>query len=230
MAKTLEKDRLRDMGWFKEAQDLMQQAEVLDPASAADAPEDADATQCTQCGELKVALKPSEPAAQLYQQAGDLLDRLTTPTSVSGCCGLEYAPAFELYGIFGRRMGYSATSAMAFKHAVELCPAIKATMTPNDCLNLGMHYITGFAKDPSRASAGITKDPSRAVPWLHIAAEAGLPAAQSQLAVRYFNGDGVAKDVKCAFEWNRKAAESGYPEGRSDLDKAYKAHLNADQH
>jgi TPR repeat protein len=190
--------------------------------SPADAPEDADATHCTQYGELKMV----QPAAQLYQQAGDLLDRLTTSTSVSGCCGLEYAPAFELYGIFGRRMGYSATSAMAFKHAVELCPAIKATMTPNDCLNLGMHCITGVDKDPSRASAGITKDPSQAVPWLHIAAEAGLPVAQKQLAVLHFYGDGVAKDAECAFEWHRKAAENGHPGGQSDLDKAYKAHLN----
>ena len=52
-------------------------------------------------------------------------------------------------------------------------------------------------------------------------AEAGDPAAQSDLGYRYLTGDGVEKDAQQSFQWYRKASEQGYAPALYSMGTAY---------
>jgi hypothetical protein len=56
-------------------------------------------------------------------------------------------------------------------------------------------------------------------------AEQGLPLAQYNLGVMYYNGQGVPKDFAEAAMWYRKAAEQGLPEAQYNLGIMYFAGL-----
>jgi TPR repeat protein len=52
-------------------------------------------------------------------------------------------------------------------------------------------------------------------------AEAGNPAAQSDLGVMYEKGQAVPQDYKEAARWYRKAADQGYPTAQFNLARMY---------
>jgi uncharacterized protein len=54
-----------------------------------------------------------------------------------------------------------------------------------------------------------------------LAAERGVPSAQSNLASLYFTGRGVKRDYGHAAFWAQKAAESGLPIAQSNLAYLY---------
>jgi len=56
-------------------------------------------------------------------------------------------------------------------------------------------------------------------------AEQGLPLAQYNLGVMYYNGQGVPKDYAEAAKWYRKAADQGLPEAQTNLGIMYIAGL-----
>jgi TPR repeat protein len=53
--------------------------------------------------------------------------------------------------------------------------------------------------------------------WFRAAAEQGVPEAQTDLAVMYYNGDGVTRDYGEAAKWARRAAEAGYSRAQEEL-------------
>jgi hypothetical protein len=69
-------------------------------------------------------------------------------------------------------------------------------------LALGMAYETGHYVHPSC---------TKAAEWIAFAATNGNAAAQYNLALRYFQGDGVPQDPKEGTKWLRVAAAHGYP-------------------
>ena len=52
-------------------------------------------------------------------------------------------------------------------------------------------------------------------------AEAGDAAAQDQLGIRYFTGDGVPQNSSQAFQWFQKAALQGHAVGQHNLGSMY---------
>jgi TPR repeat protein/S1-C subfamily serine protease len=64
-------------------------------------------------------------------------------------------------------------------------------------------------------------DHTEAAKWFTMAAEQGLPQAQTVLGEIYENGDGVPKDAGKAAKWYAKAAEQGVAEAQFDLGGMY---------
>ncbi len=64
---------------------------------------------------------------------------------------------------------------------------------------------------------GLTKDPKQALPYLKVAAEAGLAGAQNLLGTLYSTGQGVSIDAVEAEGWFRKAALQGHVKAQSSL-------------
>ena len=69
-------------------------------------------------------------------------------------------------------------------------------------LALGMAYEMGHYVHPSC---------TKAAEWIAFAAMSGNAAAQYNLALRYFQGDGVPQDPQEGKKWLRTAAAHGYP-------------------
>jgi TPR repeat protein/Tfp pilus assembly protein PilF len=191
--RALEKDRLRDLEWLTEAQELMHQAEGN-----------------------------SRKAKELYNQAAGLLDKLVSSTSRGGC-GFEHAPAHFSFGVVLRKLRHTQMSCMALKHAVELNSAYMEKLDTIEICNIGSLHMMGVDKAAGGRAypEGFAQDASLAVPWLAIAAEAGLPYAQNLLGGCYFNGDGVTQDQERAVAWYRKSAESGFADGQKHLGECY---------
>ena len=61
----------------------------------------------------------------------------------------------------------------------------------------------------------------QAIYWWQKAADAGNSAAQKNLAICYFNGDGVEKDVEKAIYWWQKAADAGNSAAQKNLAICY---------
>ena len=68
---------------------------------------------------------------------------------------------------------------------------------------------------------GIGKDDQQAAYWYRLAAEQGVPHAQSNLGRMYSEGRGVARDKLEAVKWFQKAAERGLPQAMHNLGVAY---------
>jgi TPR repeat protein len=51
--------------------------------------------------------------------------------------------------------------------------------------------------------------------------EQGHAAAQYNLGISYYNGEGVLQDYKEAVKWYRKAAEQGYADAQNNLAVCY---------
>jgi TPR repeat protein len=60
-----------------------------------------------------------------------------------------------------------------------------------------------------------------AVRWFRLAAEQGSDAAQSNLALAYYEGRGVPQDYKEAVRWYGLAAEQGNASSQNDLGTMY---------
>jgi hypothetical protein len=69
-------------------------------------------------------------------------------------------------------------------------------------LALGMAYETGHYVHPSC---------TKAAEWIAFAAANGNAAAQYNLALRYFQGDGLPQDFQEGRKWLQSAASRGYP-------------------
>lgn len=74
-------------------------------------------------------------------------------------------------------------------------------------------------------NAALAGDFATAYREFSLAAEAGLPLAQYNLAILYFTGQGVERDMAQAFEWTLRAAEQGHVEAQANLGSLY---LNGD--
>jgi len=79
-------------------------------------------------------------------------------------------------------------------------------------LTLGMAYEVG---------RHLRRNCAQAAKWVRIAADAGHPAAQYNLALRYFHGDGVAASPDNTTRWLRAAASHGYAKARLALQREY---------
>jgi TPR repeat protein len=64
---------------------------------------------------------------------------------------------------------------------------------------------------------GVQQDFTEATHWYRLAAEQGLPDAQSNLGAMYGNGTGVEKDVPESIRWYKKAAKQGHPTAACNL-------------
>ncbi len=71
------------------------------------------------------------------------------------------------------------------------------------------------------AGKGVERDAVSAAARLETAANAGLPAAQSNLGLLYASGQGVEQNLALAAELHREAAESGDTIGQAALGAAY---------
>ena len=65
------------------------------------------------------------------------------------------------------------------------------------------------------------QDFAKAAHWFRLAAEQGLAAAQNNLGVRYYKGQGVETNYVEAVKLYRKAAEQGLPDGLVNLAICY---------
>ena len=70
---------------------------------------------------------------------------------------------------------------------------------------------------PTRAE----QDQAEATQLYRLAAEQGIPGAQSQLGVMYAEGRGVAQDDRESVRWFQLAAEQGNAEAQAGLGLAY---------
>ena len=75
----------------------------------------------------------------------------------------------------------------------------------------------------------IEKNHKESENWYLQAAEQGHARAQSNLGVKYENGDGVKQSYKKAVFWYLKAAEQGYAEAQCNLGWMYQNGLGVDQ-
>lgn len=66
------------------------------------------------------------------------------------------------------------------------------------------------------------ENPKAHVQSLQESAEQGDAAAQCNLGLCYYNGNGVAKDLTEAVKWFRKAAEQGYAVAQYNLGECYR--------
>lgn len=73
---------------------------------------------------------------------------------------------------------------------------------PEAAFSLGMQYLFG--------SKSVPRDDARAVSYFRQAAEGGSAAAQHNLGIMYFKGQGVAKDEHEAAKWLHKAADQNF--------------------
>ena len=71
-----------------------------------------------------------------------------------------------------------------------------------------------------RNGHGVPKDDAQAVKWFRLAADQGVPSAQSSLGDMYELGQGVPKDYVLAYMWRNLAAAGG---GAFTREKAAKA-------
>ena len=65
--------------------------------------------------------------------------------------------------------------------------------------------------------AGVTRDPAAAVPWLTLAADAGLAPAEFRLGTLYERGIGVARSRDTAKAWYDRAAGRGHVKAMHNL-------------
>jgi len=65
---------------------------------------------------------------------------------------------------------------------------------------------------------GVEQDFNEAMKWYRLAAEQGLPIAQSNLGAMFATGRGVSKDDVKAYMWFNVAASNGQPEGVNNRD------------
>jgi len=68
---------------------------------------------------------------------------------------------------------------------------------------------------------GVPQDSKEELRWLRLAAEKGVPHAQTLLGTKYHAGEGVQQDYKEAMRWNRLAAEQGHDEAQRNLGPMY---------
>ena len=73
---------------------------------------------------------------------------------------------------------------------------------------LGMYYLSG---------EGVEKNEKKAFGCFERAAQAGIPAAQYNLAVLYRYGTGTEMDEEKALHWMTKAAQQGFALAVKDL-------------
>jgi hypothetical protein len=86
-------------------------------------------------------------------------------------------------------------------------------------LSMAVQACTGPIEDANKAlHRGDYKTAYRLIMPL---AEQGLPLAQYNLGVMYYNGQGVPKDYAEAAKWYRKAAEQGFAEAQTNLGIMY---------
>ncbi|NIR62174.1 MAG: sel1 repeat family protein, partial [Gammaproteobacteria bacterium] len=77
-----------------------------------------------------------------------------------------------------------------------------------------------WSKLPEQLSLALRGDP-HVVEQVLPRAQAGDPAAQHDLGLRYAGGRGVPRDAEGAVKWYRAAAEQGYGPAQSGLGLAY---------
>jgi TPR repeat protein len=79
----------------------------------------------------------------------------------------------------------------------------------------------GIAVLYEAGSAAVPKDDVKAAQWYRKAADAGIVAAQNNLALMYAQGRGVPRDVNMAAQWWQLAAKSGHAMAQYNLGLAY---------
>lgn len=67
------------------------------------------------------------------------------------------------------------------------------------------------------------QSPQEGAKWISIAAEGGIPDAQSSMAILYDTGNGVKENKLEAFKWHSLAAEQGHSGSQFMLGLAYAA-------
>jgi hypothetical protein len=77
------------------------------------------------------------------------------------------------------------------------------------------------ANTSSLANTGSSTIVASDIDLLRLQANQGDPAAQAQLAAKYFNGDGIELDLEQAVYWYKKAAEQGHAGAQSQLGECY---------
>ncbi len=107
------------------------------------------------------------------------------------------------YGRGGLPQSYACAFAW-YKEAIEYGNERAAT-------NIGWMYGTGTYLD---------KDQEQAIRYYTMAAKAGEPVAQKNLAVEYIRGRDENRNVE-GFKWARRSAEQGYSTGQYHLGRCY---------
>ncbi|MBR2209565.1 MAG: sel1 repeat family protein, partial [Synergistaceae bacterium] len=79
--------------------------------------------------------------------------------------------------------------------------------------NLGIIYYNGYE--------GVKQNKSEAAKWYLKAAKQGIPEAQHNIALMYYDGEGVPKNKSEALKWWRRAAEQGVAEAQYNLGFLY---------
>jgi len=74
----------------------------------------------------------------------------------------------------------------------------------------------------SLANTGLSTINTSEVDSLILQASQGDPAAQAELAEKYFNGDGIEEDLEQAVYWYKKAAEQGDIDAQTSLSGMYR--------
>ena len=85
--------------------------------------------------------------------------------------------------------------------------------SPPSSLAARLHILTTLP--PDRLQSLLAGDPARAAPWVHAAAQMGLPEGQVRYGRMLLDGAGVRRNESAAYDWFRRAAEGGDPEAQN---------------